>query len=208
MNIIDFILHLETHLASIIATHGVSTYGLLAAVIFAETGLVVLPFLPGDSLLFVAGALTATTLLNPIILFLVLTFAAIVGDNVNYWIGRTIGERLIKAKRPIINKKYLHRAHEFYEKHGPVMVVIARFVPIIRTFAPFVAGVSEMTYSTFLPYSIFGGSLWIGVFVFGGYFFGNLPIVKEHFSLVILAIMVISVIPAGIEFIRARKHQD
>ena len=206
--LLDFILHLEVHLASFISSYGSWTYGLLMAVIFAETGLVILPFLPGDSLLFVAGALAATTTLNPILLFLWVALAAILGDNSNYWIGRLIGDRLVEAKRPIINKKYLARAHKFYEDHGPITIVIARFIPIIRTFAPFAAGLSRMTYlKKFLPYSIAGGSLWIAIFVFGGYFFGNLSVVKAHFSLVIAAIMVISVLPAVIEFLRARSHQ-
>ena len=206
--LIDFILHLEVHLASFIAAHGAWTYGLLMAIIFAETGLVITPFLPGDSLLFVAGALSATTSLNPIFLFILVAIAAIAGDNTNYWIGRLIGDRLIQAKRPIINKKYLDRAHKFYEDHGPITVVIARFIPIVRTFAPFAAGISRMTYLTkFLPFSVAGGSLWIGTFVFGGYFFGNLQVVKDHFSLVIAAIMVISVLPAVVEFLRTRSHQ-
>ena len=202
---IDFILHVDEQLATIIATYGPSTYAILFAVIFAETGLVVTPFLPGDSLLFAAGALAATTTLDPWPLFLILTTAAIAGDNTNYWIGRLLGDRMLAAKKPIINQQYLKKAHAFYEKYGPATVVMARFVPIVRTFAPFAAGVSRMTYRHFLPYSIGGGILWIGLFVWGGYFFGNLPIVKQNFELVVLAIIGISLLPPIIEAVRHRR---
>ncbi len=204
MNPIDLILHFETHLASFIAAHGTGTYGLLFAIIFVETGVVITPFLPGDSLLFAAGALAASTILNPVLLFVILALAAIIGDNVNYWIGRLLGERILAAKRTWVNKTYLKRAHSFYQQHGPVMVVIARFIPIIRTVAPFVAGLSRMNYRTYLPYSIAGGTAWIALFTFGGYFFGSLPFVKAHFSLVTLGIIVISLIPAAIEIFRHR----
>jgi len=204
--IIDLILHVDRHLADFIVQHGTATYGLLFSVIFAETGFVITPFLPGDSLLFAAGALSVTTTLSPILVFLVLGTAAILGDNLNYWIGRLIGERIVNAKRPILNKRYLARAHHFYEDHGPVMVVIARFVPIIRTFAPFVAGISRMDYRTYLPYSIAGGAAWVALFTFGGFFFGNIPVVKTHFSLVTLGIIIISLVPAVIEVLRSRSH--
>jgi len=204
--LLDFILHIDQQLVAIIATYGTSTYAIIFAIIFAETGLVITPFLPGDSLLFAAGALAATTALDPWPLFLVLTAAAIAGDNTNYWIGRLLGDRLLAAKKPIINRRYLERAHAFYEKYGPATVVVARFVPIVRTFAPFAAGVSRMTYRHFLPYSIGGGVLWIGLFVWGGYFFGNLPVVKANFELVVLGIIAVSVLPPLIEVLRARTR--
>lgn len=205
MSLVDFLLHLEPHLASFFAAHGATTYGLLAGIIFAETGLVIAPFLPGDSLLFTAGALSATTALHPGVLWVLLAAAAIAGDNTNYWIGRFFGARLATSRW--VSHKYLKQAHRFYEEHGPVTIVIARFIPIIRTFAPFVAGIGQMSYLTkFLPYSIAGGSLWIAIFIFGGYLFGNLPIVQAHFGLVIAAIMVLSVIPAIVEFVRSRNR--
>ncbi len=204
MSLVNLILHLDETLVGVIATYGTSTYGLLAAVIFAETGLVVTPFLPGDSLIFAAGALAATTALDPWPLFLTLAVAAIIGDNTNYWIGRLAGRRLLAAKRPIINKAYLDRARSFYDRYGPLTVVVARFVPIVRTFAPFTAGLGQMRYPTFLAYSVGGGALWIGTFVWTGFWFGNLPFIKANFELLVLGIIALSILPPVIEYLRAR----
>jgi len=175
-------------------------------IIFCETGLVFTPFLPGDSLLFAAGALAALGSLNPLILFLLLAVAAILGDTVNYWIGEFIGEKLFDSKKlKFLKREHLDKTHQFYEKHGGKTIIIARFVPIIRTFAPFVAGIGSMTYAKFLSYNFLGGILWVGLFIFGGYYFGNLPFVKSNFSAVILAIVIISVLPGVIEYLRNRK---
>ena len=182
------------------------TYLVLFLIIFCETGLVFTPFLPGDSLLFAAGALAALGSLNPLILFLLLAVAAILGDTVNYWIGEFIGEKLFDSKKlKFLKREHLDKTHQFYEKHGGKTIIIARFVPIIRTFAPFVAGIGSMTYAKFLSYNFLGGILWVGLFIFGGYYFGNLPFVKSNFSAVILAIVIISVLPGVIEYLRNRK---
>jgi membrane-associated protein len=183
------------------------TYAILFAIIFSETGLVVAPFLPGDSLLFAAGAFAATGSLDALWLFIILSIAAIVGNIVNYSIGYFVGPNILQKKTiRFINKEYLERTHKFYEKHGGKTMVIARFVPIIRTFAPFVAGIGFMTYGRFMFFNIVAGIAWVGIFVFGGYYFGNLPTVKNHFTLVIVAIIVISSLPAVIEFIRHRSQ--
>jgi membrane-associated protein len=203
----DFILHIDVHLAEIIRTYGSWTYSLLFLIIFAETGLVVTPFLPGDSLLFAAGAFAARGALDPWSLFLVLSIAAIVGDTVNYSIGRYLAPRMERGL-PFIKHEHLERTHAFYEKHGGITIVIARFMPIIRTFAPFVAGVGAMEYRRFVVYNVAGGLLWVSLFVFGGYFFGNIPAVAEHFTLVILAIIFISVLPALIEVVRQRRRRS
>lgn len=182
------------------------TYLVLFLIIFCETGLVFTPFLPGDSLLFAAGALAALGSLNPLILFLLLAVAAILGDTANYWIGEFIGEKLFDSKKlKFLKREHLDKTHQFYEKHGGKTIIIARFVPIIRTFAPFVAGIGSMTYPKFLSYNFLGGILWVGLFIFGGYYFGNLPFVKSNFSTVILAIVIISVLPGVIEYLRNRK---
>lgn len=204
-NIIDFILHIDKHLNEIIQTYGTWTYLLLFLIIFMETGLVITPFLPGDSLIFAAGAFAAQGSLNVWILFILLSFAAILGDTVNYWIGHYIGPRAFSGNVRFLKKEYLDRTHAFYEKHGGKTIILARFIPIIRTFAPFVAGVGAMTYSHFIVYNVIGGVLWVGLFTFLGYFFGNLPFVQENFIYVIVAIIVISVMPAVIEFIRERS---
>ena len=208
--IIDFFLHLDRHLGGIIQQYGVWTYLILFAIIFSETGFVVTPFLPGDSLLFAAGTLAAAGALDPVWLFVLLSIAAILGNTANYWIGYYVGPGIFqKQKVRFIKKEYLDRTHKFYEKHGAVTIVIARFIPIIRTFAPFVAGVGFMTYWRFMLYNITAGIAWVGLFVFGGYFFGNLPIVKNNFSLVVFAIIFVSVLPAFIEFFRQRsKSRD
>jgi len=204
--LLDLFLHLDKHLNEIIISYKSWTYLVLFLIIFCETGLVFTPFLPGDSLLFAAGALAALGSLNPLILFLLLAVAAILGDTVNYWIGEFIGEKLFDSKKlKFLKREHLDKTHQFYEKHGGKTIIIARFVPIIRTFAPFVAGIGSMTYAKFLSYNFLGGILWVGLFIFGGYYFGNLPFVKSNFSAVILAIVIISVLPGVIEYLRNRK---
>lgn len=206
--LIDFILHLDRHLNSLIQTIGYWTYCLLFFVIFMETGFVITPFLPGDSLLFASGALAAIGALNPLVLFIILSAAAILGDTVNYWIGHFIGLKLFeKEKSRLFRREYLERTHEFYEKYGAETIIIARFVPIVRTFAPFVAGVGRMSYARFLSYNVIGGILWVAIFVFGGYFFGNVPLVKKNFSLVIIAIIFLSLMPAFHEIWRNQRKK-
>jgi membrane-associated protein len=207
--VIDLFLHLDKHLGELIQQIGVWTYAPLIFVIFIETGIVIFPFLPGDSLLFAAGTLAAlpNSPLNIAVLFLCLAIAAILGDTVNYWIGHYIGPRVFTEKIPFLKKEYLDRTHIFYEKHGGITIFLARFMPIIRTFAPFVAGVGAMTYGRFIVYNIFGGLMWTALFTFGGYFFGNLEIVRNNFSLVIVAIVVISVIPIFTEMIKGRMNK-
>jgi membrane-associated protein len=204
--LIDLFMHLDQHLSAIIRDYGLWTYLILFVVIFCETGLVVTPFLPGDSLLFAAGAFAAGGALNPLWLFGLLSFAAVAGDTVNYWIGNLVGPKVFhKEEVRFFKKEYLIRTHEFYERHGGKTIIIARFIPIIRTFAPFVAGIGEMTYLHFISYNIIGGIAWIAVFIYGGYFFGNLPMVKRNFTLVIMAIIFISILPGIIEFFRQRR---
>ena len=201
---IDLFIHLDKHLSVIIDDYGTWTYLILFAIIFMETGFVVTPFLPGDSLLFAAGTFAALGSLNPVFLFILLTGAAILGDTINYWIGNYIGPRAFSGEIRFLKKEYLDRTHEFYEKHGGKTIILARFVPIIRTFAPFVAGVGSMTYSRFISYNVVGGVAWVGIFVFLGFYFGNIPIVKENFTLAILAIIFISVLPPIVEYLRER----
>jgi membrane-associated protein len=203
---IDFFLHLDKHLAEIIANYGVWTNLILFLIVFAETGLVVTPFLPGDSLLFAAGTFAALGSLDPVILILLLSAAAILGDTVNYWVGAYIGPRAFSGELRWLRKEYLDRTHAFYEKHGGKTIILARFIPIIRTFAPFVAGVGTMTYSRFLLYNVVGGVVWVTLFVLAGYYFGNLPAVRQNFSYVILAIIVISVMPIVLEFMKSRRR--
>ena len=210
-NFIELFLHLDKHLNVIIQNYGVWTYLLLFLIIFCETGLVVTPLLPGDSLLFAAGTFAALGSLEVGWLFVLLSVAAIGGDTVNYWIGHYLGPKVFhKEDVRFLNRKYLDRTHEFYEKHGGKTIIIARFIPIIRTFAPFVAGIGRMTYGHFISYNVLGGIAWIAIFVFGGYYFGNLPFVKRNFTLVILAIIFISVLPGVIEFLshRYRSSQE
>jgi membrane-associated protein len=203
-NLVDFILHLDVHLNTIIQNFGIWTYLILFLIIFLETGIVVTPFLPGDSLLFAAGSFAALGSLNPIALFLILTAAAILGDTLNYWIGHYIGPRAFSGNIRFLKKEYLDRTHGFYEKHGGKTIILARFIPIIRTFAPFVAGIGAMTYPSFFFYNVIGAIAWVGLFVFGGYFFGNLQFVKDNFTIVIMAIIVISVLPGVFEFLREK----
>jgi len=205
MHLIDFILHIDKHLNVIIQSYGVWSYLILFVIIFCETGLVVTPFLPGDSLLFAAGAFAAIGAFDVKLVFLIITIAAIGGDTVNYWIGHIVGPKVFhKENVRFLNKKHLERTHEFYERYGGKTIILARFVPIIRTFAPFVAGIGKMTYWHFITYNIVGGIAWPLLFIFGGYFFGNLPIVKKYFTLVILAIILISVLPIIYELVRTR----
>ncbi|MBV9773668.1 MAG: DedA family protein [Gemmatimonadetes bacterium] len=203
---VDYFLHLDKHLAELIREYGTWTYAILALIVFCETGLVVTPFLPGDSLLFAAGALAATGAMNVGLLAVILMAAVVVGDNVNYWIGHTVGTRVFRDDARVLKTEYLRRTEGFYEKYGGKTIVIARFIPIVRTYAPFVAGASRMKYPRFLAYSVAGGALWIVLFVFAGYFFGNIPAVKENFGIVIIAIILISVVPAVIEVVKGRRE--
>jgi len=206
---IELFLHLDKHLNEIIQNYGVWTYLLLFLIIFCETGLVVTPLLPGDSLLFAAGTFAALGSLKVEWLYILLSVAAVGGDTVNYWIGHYVGPKVFyKEDVRFLNRKYLDRTHEFYEKHGGKTIILARFIPIIRTFAPFVAGIGKMTYGRFFSYNVFGGLAWIAIFLFGGYFFGNIPLVKRNFTLVILAIIFISVLPAVIEFLNQRRRSS
>lgn len=203
--LIDLFLHLDKHIAEIITQYGTLTYIILFIVIFAETGLVFTPFLPGDSLLFAAGAFAAKGSFDVHILFLILATAAILGDTLNYWIGHYIGPKVFEMNIRFLKKEYLDKTHKFYERHGGKTIIIARFVPIIRTFAPFVAGVGSMTYKKFLQYNFVGGALWCAIFIYSGYFFGNLTFVKNNFSFIVLAIIIISILPGVIEFIKHKK---
>ena len=205
---IDLFLHLDEHLKEIIQQYGTWTYLILFAVIFCETGLVVTPFLPGDSLLFIAGTLAAIGDLNVHWLFLLLTAAAILGDTVNYWIGAYVGPRAFRGEVRFLKKEYLERTHRFYERHGGKTIILARFIPIIRTFAPFVAGIGAMNYSKFILYNVVGGTAWVAIFTYGGYYFADNEFVKNHRSLVIVAIIFVSVMPIAIEYLRSRRASD
>jgi membrane-associated protein len=207
--LIDFVLHLDQHLADLTARYGTWAYGILSLILFCETGLVVTPFLPGDSLLFAAGALAAAGGgLNVFYLWPCLMVAVFCGDNVNYWAGRRLGRRVFRKDARILKLDYLHRTEAFYAKYGGRAVVFARFIPIVRTYAPFVAGASKMPYLRFLAFSAGGALVWISLFLFGGFFFGNIPAVKENFMVVILAIIFISVLPAVIEFLKHRRRAE
>jgi membrane-associated protein len=203
--LIEYLLHLDRHLSTIIQQYGVWTYLILFAIVFCETGLVVTPILPGDSLLFAVGTFAALGALDLVLSLILLSVAAVAGDTVNYAIGYRVGPSVFRSEGSRwLNREYLDRTHRFYERYGGKTIVIARFVPIIRTFAPFVAGIGQMTYSRFLPYNVAGGLGWIAIFVLGGYFFGNIPVVKRNFTLVIFAIIVLSVLPGVIEILRQR----
>ena len=205
--IIDLFLHLDQHLGQLISQYGTWTHLILFLIVFCETGLVITPFLPGDSLLFAAGTFAALGALDLWLMVLLLIIAAIAGDTVNYWVGAYIGPRAFRGDIRFLRKEYLDRTHAFYEKHGGKTIILARFVPIIRTFAPFVAGVGAMSYPKFIAYNVIGAVLWVGLFVLGGYFFGNIPVVRNNFTLVILAIIAISVLPIAVEALRARRSR-
>jgi len=204
---INLFLHLDTHLQTVIQTYGTWTYVILFIIIFCETGLVVTPILPGDSLLFAAGAFAATGALDLKWVLILLTVAAVLGDAVNYMIGHVMGPKVFsQPDSRVFKKEYLDRTHQFYEKYGGKTIIIARFVPIVRTFAPFVAGVGNMTYAKFAGYNVIGGLLWVSVCVLAGYAFGNIPVVKENFTLVILGIIFVSILPGIIEYLRQRRE--
>jgi membrane-associated protein len=208
MEFIQMLLHIDDVLKDIIQQYGTLTYVILFAIIFIETGIVIMPFLPGDSLLFAAGALAAqpNSPLHPVVLFVLLSVAAVVGDTVNYWIGEKLGDRAYKGEIKFIKKEYIEQTHAFFEKHGGKTIFLARFVPIVRTFAPFVAGASKMSYGYFFRYNVFGGIVWVGIFLCAGYFFGNIPFVQNNFELVIVAILVLSVVPMIYEWFKARQE--
>jgi membrane-associated protein len=208
--LIDLFLHFDKHLAEVVQTYGVWVYGLLFLIIFAETGLVVTPFLPGDSLLFAAGALAATGAFNIWILVPLLIVAAVIGDAVNYSVGNAVGPRVFTSLdrasiwHRLLNRDHLDKAHAFFEKYGGKAIILGRFVPIVRTFVPFVAGAGTMTYSTFALYNVTGGVIWVGICTLAGYAFGNVPVVRENFTLVALGIVFVSVLPIVVEFLRHR----
>ena len=206
-HLLDLILHLDKHLADIIQDYGVWTYAILFLIIFVETGVVVLPFLPGDSLLFAAGSLAALpgSPLNVWLMMLLLIVAAVLGDTLNYHIGDYLGPRVFREKSRFLKREHLERTQAFYEKHGAKTIILARFIPIIRTFAPFVAGVGTMSYSKFLSYNVIGAVLWVTLLTLAGYYFGQIPIVQKNFSLVVLVIIALSVLPAVIEFVKSRR---
>lgn len=206
--LISFILHIDVHLGELIANYGVLVYGILFGIVFLETGLVVTPFLPGDSLLFAAGAFAALGSLNPFVIFGLISLAAVLGDTVNYWIGHFFGNKILANPRIPINQEHIDKTNEFFKKHGGKTIILARFMPFIRTFAPFVAGIGHMDYGKFISYNVVGGLLWVGLFTFVGYFFGNVEFVKHNFSIVIMVIILISVLPAVVEVVKhkTRKH--
>ncbi|MEZ0328322.1 MAG: DedA family protein [Dissulfuribacterales bacterium] len=205
LQFIDIFLHLDKHLKELIEQYGFLTHFILFAIIFCETGLVVTPFLPGDSLLFAAGAFAALGALDLRLLFPLLAIAAFCGDNLNYYFGSRLGTRAFSMNLRFVKPEYLWKTRAFYAKHGGKTVIIARFIPIVRTFAPFVAGIGAMKYHRFIGFSLFGSFLWMSIFLCGGYFFGNIPLVKRNFTMVILAIIIISVMPIVIEYLKGRK---
>jgi membrane-associated protein len=204
--LVDLFLHLDTHLSQVIAQYGVWTYLILFLIVFCETGLVVTPFLPGDSLLFAAGAFAALGALDPWVLIPLLIVAAVVGDTLNYWVGAYIGPRAFEGNLRFLRKEHLDRTRAFYERHGGKTIILARFVPIVRTFAPFVAGVGTMSYPRFITYNVVGAVLWVGLLVLAGFYFGNIPVVRDNFTVVILAIIAISVMPIAVEAVRGRRR--
>ncbi|MDR2460460.1 MAG: DedA family protein [Deltaproteobacteria bacterium] len=206
-SLIDFILHIDVHLDNLVDQYGWQTYLILFTIIFWETGVVICPFLPGDSLLFAAGAIAARegSALSPVLLIIIITSAAFLGDTLNYWVGHWIGPKALKRDGRFLKKKYLDKTQNFFEAYGAKTIVLARFVPIVRTFAPFVAGVGSMRYKRFISYNIFGGALWTLTFILAGYFFGGLPFVRDNFTMVILAIIVVSILPMVVEYIKAKN---
>lgn len=206
--IVDFILHIDTHLNEIIQAYGSLTYFILFMIVFAETGFVVTPFLPGDSLLFAVGALSALGSIHLTGILILLYAAAILGDSVNYWIGNVFGQKIVDSKKiKFINQEHIDKTQEFYKKHGGKTIILARFVPIVRTFAPFVAGVGKMHYDTFALYNVIGGIIWVTAFTLAGYFFGNIPAVQHNFTLVVFGIIGISVLPMIFEFIKSKREK-
>lgn len=206
--LIDFILHLDVHLGQIITAYGSLTYALLFLIIFVETGLVVTPFLPGDSLLFAVGAFAALGSLNIFMLLVLLIAAAILGDTANYWIGHFFGEKLVANPKVPIKKEHIERTQKFFDKHGGKTIILARFVPIIRTFAPFVAGIGKMHYGKFISFNIIGGIAWVFLVTLAGFFFGNIPAVKDNFSTVIIAIVLISIAPMIIQGLASKFQKE
>ncbi len=205
----DILLHLDRHLQSLVANYGAWIYLILFLIVFCETGLVVTPFLPGDSLLFVAGTVAAAGGMDIHLLVVLLIIAAILGDTVNYWIGNYLGPRVFHYENSVwLNRRHLDRAHAFYERHGGKTIVIARFVPIIRTYAPFVAGMASMTYRYFLAYNVSGAVLWVVSLGYAGYFFGNIPIIKQNLTLVIIGIIILSIMPGVVEYLRHRARSS
>jgi len=202
IDLINFILHIDIYVGTIIQSYGVLTYLILFLIIFLETGIVVTPFLPGDSLIFVAGAFSAQGYLNPLLLFFTLAIAAILGDSLNYWIGKFFGDKVSSWK--FVKKEYIQKTEEFYEAHGGKTIILARFVPIIRTFAPFVAGIGKMDYPRFLSFNVVGGIVWTALFTFGGYYFGGLPYIRDNLGMVTLIIIFVSLIPVLVEIIREK----
>ena len=201
--ILDFLMNIDKSLILIIQSYGFLIYPFLFLIIFVETGLVIMPFLPGDSLLFASGALASKGLMNVFVVFLVASSAAIIGDTINYWIGNLVGEKISQSK--FVKKEQLTRTQKFYEKHGGKAIILARFIPIIRTFAPFIAGIGKMKYLKFLSFNIIGGILWTALFIFGGFFFGNIPLIEQNFSIAIFVIIGISILPIIIEYIRNKR---
>ena len=205
--VVDLFLHLDKHLADIIGQYGGWTYAILFAVVFCETGLVVTPFLPGDSLLFAVGTFAGMGALDVRVVVPLLLAATFLGDNVNYFIGKKLGRRAFSGELRFVKREYLTRTEAFYDRHGPRTVILARFVPIVRTFAPFVAGVGAMPYRRFIGYSLAGAVLWVGLLVLSGYFFGTIPVVRDNFSIVVLAIIAISLMPMVVQFLKSRRAE-
>lgn len=208
MELVDFILHIDEHLNTMIVQYHYWVYAILFLIIFVETGLVIMPFLPGDSLLFAVGMFAAQGSLNLLTAIILMLAAAVLGDACNYFIGRFAGDRMVRLRlfgKQLVKPQYIQKTHDFYEKHGPQTIIIARFVPIVRTFAPFVAGVGHMLYRTFAIYNVVGGIIWVGSLTLAGYFFGNIPVVKDNFEKVVIGIILISVLPIIIGFIKNRK---
>ncbi|MEK7587384.1 MAG: DedA family protein [Patescibacteria group bacterium] len=205
----DFILHLDEYLNQFVGDYGMLTYVVLFLIVFAETGFVVTPFLPGDSLLFAAGAIAALGSLNIWVIVFLLVIAAIAGDTVNYWIGHYFGRKIVNNPRiPFINQEHIDKTEQFYKKHGGKTIILARFVPIVRTFAPFVAGIGTMDYQKFLLYNVVGGVIWVGMFTFAGYFFGNIAFIKQNFHYAVIVIIVLSILPMVYEYIVHKRNPD